>query len=88
MLIITFWEHTKNERNIFICVAKSTQPTRSVCERSWVCSKESPTDSFFHKEKPLGSLAQLGCLCTELQHRHLVFSVSSGMPALKRDRTR
>jgi hypothetical protein len=27
MFIITFWEHTKNERNIFICVAKSTQPT-------------------------------------------------------------
>src|SRR5450631_3533630 len=36
--------------------------------------QESPTDSFFHKEKLLGSLAQLGCLCTELQHRHLVFS--------------
>jgi hypothetical protein len=36
--------------------------------------QEPPTDSFFHKEKPLGSLAQLGCLCTELQHRHLVFS--------------
>jgi DNA topoisomerase III len=34
MLIITFWEHTKNERNIFVCVAKSTQPIRDAFGRA------------------------------------------------------